>query len=137
MQTSTTIAAPAATVWDVLIDVERWPDRIETVTTATWLDPGPIRVGRRARLTQPRLGAAVWEVTELVPGKSFVWTRHSPGVTTVGGHFLDDDPDGGVVLTLRLDHSGPLAGVARLLTDGLTRRYIGNEARGVKAACER
>jgi uncharacterized membrane protein len=137
MRTSTTIAAPAAAIWKVLLDIERWPDWTDTVTTATWLDSGPVRVGRRACLTQPRLGTAEWEITELDPEKIFVWTRRSPGVTTVGGHFMTAGPGDGTILTLSIDHSGPLAGVVRLLTDRVTRRYIDTEARGLKAYCER
>ncbi|WP_344577492.1 SRPBCC family protein [Nonomuraea roseoviolacea] len=137
MRTSTTIAAPVSAVWTVLLDIERWPDWTGTVTTARWLDPGPTRPGRRARLTQPRLGGAEWEITELDQERSFTWARRSAGVTTVGGHLLSASPEGGTILTLSIDHSGPLAGVVRLLTDRLTRRYIDAEAHGLKAYCER
>lgn len=137
IRTSITIAAPVATVWHALLDVERWPTWTDTVTTATWLDDGPMRVGRRARLVQPRLGSAVYEVTELDPEKSFVWSRRSPGVTTVAGHYVTPQPDGTTLLTLSIEHSGPLAGLGRLLTDRLTRRYLETEARGLKAYSER
>jgi len=137
IRTSIAIAAPAATIWHALLDVERWPTWTDTVTRATWLDDGPMRVGRRARLVQPRLGAAVYEVTELDPEKSFVWSRRSPGVTTVAGHHLTPQPDGTTLLTLSIEHSGPLAGLARLLSDRLTRRYLEIEARGLKAYSER
>ncbi|GII52108.1 hypothetical protein Pth03_04970 [Planotetraspora thailandica] len=137
MRTSTTIAAPASTIWAALLDIERWPDWTGTVTAAAWLDAGPTRTGRRARLTQPRLGTAEWEITEHDPERSFSWARRSAGVVTVGGHVLSPSPGGGTTLTLSIDHSGPLAGMVRLLTDRLTRRYIDTEARGLKAHCER
>jgi uncharacterized membrane protein len=137
MRTSTTIAAPASMIWGILLDIERWPAWTDTVTTAVWLDSGPMRTGRRARLTQPRLGTAEWEITELDPERSFGWTRRSPGVTTVGGHSLAASPGNGTILTLSIDHSGALATVVRLLTDRITRRYIDTEAGGLKAYCER
>lgn len=137
MRTSALVAAPATEVWQVLVDVESWPDWLDTVTAAHWLDSGPTRIGRRARLTQPRLGTAEWEVTELTPGTSFAWSRRSSGVTTVGGHWLAENSGGGTVVTLSIDHSGPLAAVAGLLTRRITRRYIDTEARNLKERCER
>src|SRR5690606_14404226 len=137
MRTSIRIAAPATAICRVLLDVERWPTWTTTVTNATWLDSGPVRVGRRARLVQPRLGAAVYEITQLDPEKSFVWSRRSPGVTTVAGHYPTPEPDGTTLLTLSVEHSGPLAALGRLLTDRLTRRYLEAEANGLKTYCER
>ncbi|HEX7745925.1 MAG TPA: SRPBCC family protein [Micromonosporaceae bacterium] len=135
MKATTMIAAPVAAVWKVLLDVERWPDWTPTVTSARWLDPGGMRPGARVRLTQPKLGTAVWTVTDVQPGRSFVWIRRSPGVATLGDHVLTDGP-GGTSVTLGIEHSGPLAGLARLLTDRLTRRYVETEAHSLKAHCE-
>lgn len=135
MRATTTIAAPAAAVWKVLLDVERWPEWMPTVTSARWLDPGGIRLGARARLTQPKLGTAVWTIVEIQPGRSFAWTRRAPGITTRGDHVLTEGSDGTTV-TLGVHHSGPLAGLGRLLTDRLTRRYLETEARSLKARCE-
>ena len=119
-----------------MLDVDRWAEWLDTVTEAAWVDSGPTRVGRRARLVQPRLGTAEWEVTELEPDRSFVWTRRSPGVTTVAGHYLAENAGKAIELTLTLDHSGPLAWLARLLTDRTARRYIESEARCIKARSE-
>src|SRR3954452_365641 len=73
-----TIAAPPAQVWAVVIDIERWPERIPTVDTVERLDDGPLAVGSRTRLQQPKLPPAVWTVTELIDGTSYTWDSKSP-----------------------------------------------------------
>jgi hypothetical protein len=99
------------------------------------LDTGPLAVGSRTRLRQPRLAPAVWTVTELTGGQSFTWESRSPGVTVVGAHDVEPHPDGSR-LTLSLTVSGPLSGLGWLMTRSLTRRYVETEAASVKAAAE-
>ena len=36
-------------------------------------DGGPLAVGAKARIKQPRMFARVWEVTEFEPERSFTW----------------------------------------------------------------
>ena len=81
LEHTVTIAAPPEAVWAVVVDVERWPERIPTVETVERLDDGPLRVGSRTRLQQPRLPTAVWTITELTDGSSYTWESSSPGVT--------------------------------------------------------
>ena len=66
------IDAPPQAVWPVLSDVAHWPDWLPTVNTVERLDEGPMRIGSRARVTQPKLPKAEWEVTELEDGTSHV-----------------------------------------------------------------
>src|SRR6476661_6602708 len=88
------ISAPPERVWDVLVDIERWPARIPTVDQAERLDDGPLAVGARTRLAQPKLPEAVWTVTELTPGSAFTWTSTSPGVRVTASHLVEPAPDG-------------------------------------------
>ncbi|SFQ95317.1 Carbon monoxide dehydrogenase subunit G [Lentzea waywayandensis] len=130
-----TIAAPPERVWDVLVDVERWPERIPTVDSVERLDDGPLAVGSSARLRQPKLPEAVWTVTELTDGTSYTWESKSPGVLGVASHVVEPHPDG-TRLTLALSVSGPLSGLGWLFTKGLTRRYVETEAASIKSVAE-
>jgi carbon monoxide dehydrogenase subunit G len=129
------IAAPPERVWAVLVDVERWPERIPTVDSVERLDDGPLAVGSRTRLRQPRFSPAVWTVTELTDGSSFIWESKSSGVTVVASHVVEPHPDGSR-LTLALTVSGLLAGIGWLMTKSLTTRYVETEAASIKAAAE-
>ncbi|GEM00034.1 SRPBCC family protein [Cellulomonas terrae] len=135
LQHSVTIAAPPARVWAVLVDVERWPERIPTVDAVERLDAGPLAVGSRTRVQQPRLPEAVWTVTGLVDGVSFTWESSSPGVTVTASHVVEPHAAGSS-LTLALTVSGPMSGVGWLMTRSLTRRYVETEAASISAVAE-
>ena len=130
-----TIAAPPERVWAVLVDVERWPERIPTVDAVERLDAGPLAVGSRTRLRQPRLPEAVWTVTELADGSSYTWESASPGVTVTAEHVVEPHPDGSL-LTLTVTVSGPMSRIGWLMTRSLTKRYVETEAASIKAASE-
>ncbi|NUU17782.1 polyketide cyclase [Cellulomonas humilata] len=129
------IAATPERVWAVVVDVERWPERIPTVDSVERLDDGPLAVGSRTRLQQPRLPEAVWTVTEMVDGSSYTWESRSPGVTVTASHVVAPHPDGSR-LTLALTVSGPMSGAGWLMTRSLTRRYVETEAAAIKQAAE-
>ena len=77
----------------------------------------------------------VWTVTELEDGHRFSWVSRAPGVTTTGRHVVVPSGDGAVV-TLAIEHTGPLTGPVGLLTKRLTRRYLTMEGAGLKHLCE-
>ena len=119
-----------------------YPDRIhylgrvhQTVDAVERLDPGPLAVGSRTRLQQPRLPTAVWTVTELADGSSYTWESSSPGVTVTASHVVEPQADGSR-LTLALTVSGPLSGIGWLMTRSLTKRYVETEAASIKMAAE-
>jgi uncharacterized protein YndB with AHSA1/START domain len=125
------IAAPPERVWSVMADVERWPEWTPTVKRIQRLEEGRLAVGSRARIEQPKLPAALWEVTELHEGRSFTWVTRSPGVRVVAKHGVE--PVGkGTRATLSVGFSGPLGGLIAWLTRGLNQRYLALEAQGLR-----
>ncbi|MBW8709812.1 MAG: SRPBCC family protein, partial [Mycobacterium sp.] len=82
-----TIDAPIDVVWAVFTDVEQWPTWTRSVTSVELID-GPMRLGARARIRQPRLPTVVWTVTAWDPGKSWTWTATGPGARTRASHVL-------------------------------------------------
>lgn len=130
--TSRHIDAPTGPVWEVLSDVARWPEWTPTVDSVGRLDDGPFGVGSRARIRQPKLPRAVWEVTEVVPGGSFTWEAKGPGMKTIGRQEVVPDGAGSTV-TLSIEQTGPMGAVAALVWRQLTQRYIELEAESLDA----
>lgn len=131
------VHAPPARVWDVLTDVERWPEWAETVTSVTRLDDGPLTLSSRARIEQPKLPPTEYVVTEFLPGESFTWVATSPGVRTSARHEVVPLPGGGTRVRLEVEQAGPLGKVmGRLFFKGLTDHYLAAEAAGLKARSE-
>jgi len=129
------IAAPPEVVWAVMADAERWHEWTPSVRSIRFLDPGPVRVGTRALIRQPRFPPAVWTMTELDPGRGFVWKSGAPGMWVFGHHTVDPVP-GGSRATLRLYYQGALDGLFARMTRGITNRYLEFEANGLKARSE-
>jgi carbon monoxide dehydrogenase subunit G len=133
---SLTVAAEPAEVWEVLSDIERWPERITTYEEVRRLDDGDLRVGSRARVKQKGLKAGDWEVSELVEDRAFTWSSRQPGVQIVGRHTVSTDPDGRTRLTLVLQQSGWLSGLVAMALGRKVREYVDLEAEALKAAAE-
>lgn len=134
LDASATTKAGRDRAWDVLTDVADWPKWTASMTSVERLDDGPLRVGSRVRVRQPRLPVSVWTVTELVEGESFTWEATGPGVRTVGVHTLSAAPDGSTLVTVTLEQRGPVGSVFGRLFRGLIARYLDLEAKGLAAA---
>ena len=135
-ETSVEIGAPQQRVWDVLSDLEAWPQRIETVDTVELLTPAPMTKGSRVRLRQPKLPEGTWEDTAWDAPSSFEWTQREAGTTSVAGHRVESLGDGRARLTLTLDMRGLLIPIMSLFYKGLTNRYMNLEAEGMKRSAE-
>ncbi|MDQ5841263.1 MAG: SRPBCC family protein [Chloroflexota bacterium] len=123
-------------VWDVLGDLEAWPQRIETVDVVELLTPAPVGEGSRVRMKQPKLPEGIWEVTVWDAPSYFEFRQQSGGVTNVAGHRVEALEEGRSRLTLTLEMRGLLVPVVALFWKGLTNRYMTIEAQGMKRAAE-
>jgi uncharacterized membrane protein len=134
-ETTRDIAAPAPRAWDMLSAVEAWPQWLPTVDNVEALDGSPLQVGRRYRITQPKLRPAVWKVTEIEPGHRFVWRAASPGLEMIAEHAIESVGEHARV-RLSYEFRGLLGGLLGKAFGRLTRDYIGREAETLKARAE-
>jgi uncharacterized membrane protein len=129
------IDAPPAKVFDVLCDVERWPEWTPTMTSVSRLDSGPLKVGSTAKVQQPKLRAAVWQVTDVEQNRNFTWISRSPGVRMTAGHLVE--PNGsGCQVTLSFEMSGLMAPLVSRIYGGLIEEYVATESQNLKQRCE-
>jgi uncharacterized membrane protein len=131
---SITIDAPIDVVWSVFSDVERWPTWAASFTSVELID-GPMRLGAKARIRQPRLPTVVWEVTKWEPGRSWTWTAAGPGARTEASHHLSVS-GGGTVAEQAIVSSGPIGRLLAWMWRSLTREYLAIEAAGLKQRSE-
>ena len=131
----TRIDAGPADVWAVLTDVGSWLD---------W-DSGVDRVEGRVALGEPltiyatmiRTRPFTATVTEIRPREAMRWRAGLPfGAATIERTYsLDAQADGGTVLTVREDHTGPLAGLRGRTTPDLNPSFR-QFCAGIKARAE-
>jgi hypothetical protein len=122
-------------VWGVLSDLECWPAWTPTVTNIRRVDRGPLAVGSRVRIRQPKLPPAVWQLTELDEGRGFTWVTRGPGVRVTARHWVEAI-EGGSRATLSIQFSGLLGPLVARLTRGLNERYLALEAKGLRTRSE-
>jgi uncharacterized membrane protein len=135
-QDSIAIDAPPQLVWDVFSNVEHWPDWTPSVTSLAGLDGSTLAVGRRFAIKQPGMQKLKWQVTDIDPGSSWVWVQRSPGVNVVARHYVTAQPGGGTLVRQELDQGGWLGGLVGKLMGRKTKRFLQQEAQGLKARSE-
>ena len=133
--TTIDIAAPPERVWQVMSDTERWHEWTPSVTSVKLRDRGPLAVGSRAVIRQPRFPPALWKVSAIEPGRSFTWVSGAPGLRVVGHHSVEPLGSGSRA-ALSLTLHGLFGGLFGRLTKDITERYLAFEATGLKARSE-
>ena len=134
---SVDVDATPGRVWEVMREVDRWPEWAPTVTSVTRVGAEPLGLGSRVRIEQPRLPATEYVVTEYDPGHGFTWVASGPGVRTTARHTLEPLAGGRTRVRLAVEQAGPVGAVmGRLFFRGLTERYLAAEAAGLKARSE-
>lgn len=129
------INAPAERVFDVMTDVERWHEWTPSVTSVKLQQPAPLAVGGRALIRQPKFPPALWTINAIEPGRSFKWINRAPGLLVTAHHGATPTPTGSRA-TLSLAYEGIFGGLLAWMTEGITKRYLDMEARGLKARAE-
>ena len=130
-----TVYAPAERVWQLLVDIAGWPRWTESMREISRLDDGPLTVGSRARVTQPKGRPTVWTVTEVDPLHNFTWTTRQPGLALTAVHLIEHAGNH-VRTTLELLGSGLLAPLGSLIAGSRIRAYLDMESAGLKRAAE-
>ena len=141
VHTTIDVAASPDRVWEVLVDVERWPEWAESVSSVRRLDggpanSGPLEVGSRVEISQPRIPTGTYTVTALDPGSAFTWEQRQPGSVVTAHHRVSPLPGGDSRVELGVVMSGALGGVMGRVYRKLTERYLAMEAAGLKSRAE-
>ena len=131
---SINISAPPDIVWSVISGVERWHEWTPSISRIRLLG-GPLEIGRRVLVKQPKFPPALWTVTALEPGRSFTWRTTGPGMRVHGRHTVEPSQDG-TRATLGLHYEGPVGRLLARVTRGITERYVGFEAEGLRRRSE-
>ena len=106
---SRAINAPPSRVYRAYTEFSRWPEWVPHFSAVIPLMEGALAPGFKGRITlKPVPLASTWEVTEVDPGRSFVWQYSLLGVRFVFHHIVGT-VGGRTVATLRADIHGPLA----------------------------
>lgn len=133
---SVEINASQQRVWDVLSDLESWPNTVDTIEDLEILTPPPLDAGGRVRLRQPKVPEGVWTVTEWTPPFSFEWQQKERGVTSAAGHRVEALGPDRSRLVLTLEMRGLVITITGRLFKNMIRDYMQREAEGLKCAAE-
>jgi hypothetical protein len=110
-------------VWALLVDVGGWRDWNSGVDRVE----GRVALGERLTLyaTMIRSRPFVVTVTEIRPREAMRWRGGLPfGLAVIERTYrLDEQDDGGTLLTVREDHTGPLAAVLGRTTPDLNPSF--------------
>lgn len=128
-------ASPAA-IWQVLVDVERWPTWTSTVTEVQPITRDGFRVGAKYRVTQPKLRPGIYEVTERVPHQAFTWVQKAPGATMIADHRLTAFDGSGTEVELSFATQGLFGAILGKMYAKTIADYVRTEARSLKSHCE-
>jgi hypothetical protein len=125
-ESSITLTADPASIWQHMSDVVRWPDWMETFQRVAPLEGAELALARCFKIQQPRLREAVWAVTRLEPPSGFSWESRMPAVHMVADHWIEARGAQSVV-QLRFGFGGLLGPVLGALYGDLVRTYLQQE----------
>lgn len=113
LEGSRTTSADSEVVWDILADVDAWPETFTPYLKEAHLDGG-IEVGSKGwvqtRIPIPR---SHFEVTSVENGRSWAWTGKILWLTMRFDHVVETIDDSHTRIFFEVDVDGPMAGVLR------------------------
>ena len=129
------IDADPGSVWALLVDVGGWRDWDSGVDRVD----GRVALGEKLTLYATMIRSRPFEVvvTEIRPREAMRWRAAWPlGAAVIERTYsLDAQEDGGTVLTIREDHTGPLATLLARSTPDLNPSFR-HFCQGLKARAE-
>lgn len=135
-EAATRIDAGPDVVWAALVDVGSWRDWDSGVDRVE----GRVALGERITIYATMIRSRPFSVTvtEIRPQESMRWRGGLPvGLAVIErSYHLDAQDGGGTVLTIREDHSGPLAPLLGRTTPDLNPSFR-QFCAGIKALTER
>ncbi len=134
-QHSIDIEASPARVWEVLADIERWPEWTSSIVSVQKLTEGPLTVGTRARVHALGVPESEFTVTSAAPGNSFTWETKVRGARSIAGHVIEPTASGARA-TLSVEVGGIVAALLRPILSRTIVRNIQLEAAGLKQRSE-
>jgi uncharacterized membrane protein len=129
------IEAAPSRVWQVMSDLQRWPEWTASVSSVEMKSSGPIGVGTSVVVRQPKLPAATWTITAFEPSAGFTWISRAPGVVVSARHVIEEVL-GGTKVTLSICYAGLFGALLATMTASLNERYLAMEAAGLRERSE-
>lgn len=133
---TTEIRVSPARVWSVLLDIEHWPEWTTSITRIQRMEIGPLTLGSRTRIWQPRLMPSVWCVTSLDNQRHiFTWATRVMGVKVIARHQVEA-VGAHSRLVLTLTYAGLLGAPLARMMRNVNWDYLAREGDGLRQRCE-
>ena len=130
------IQASTERVWAVLSAVEAWSQWMPTVRGVEPLREASLQLGRRYRVTQPKLRPTIWTVSVVETERRFEWRAKSPGTEMVADHVIESKGPDATRVRLRFEFHGLVDVLLGAVFGALTRNYLSQEAQALKRRAE-
>lgn len=129
------ISAPQELVWQVTVDVERWPEWSPAMQNIKREDSGEFRLGSSALIKQKAMPETRWTVTEIDPNHQFTWRARTLGMEMIATHILIQE-ENSVTSVLRVEMTGGMVSLLGPVLRFLVKNSLMEENRGLKQFCE-
>ena len=124
----------ADALWERVRNVEEWPKRTASISSAKILGGESLAEGSEIVMKQPGAPESKWIVTEYSEGNSFTYEMRRSGLITTAHHVVEAELPAGSSLTLIFAMQGRLAKVWGVLMGRKIRTFLQLEAEGLTKA---